>query len=251
MTIHAVSRAEVCAVACSDLFRDDGEIFVSPMGTIPMLGAKLARLTHAPDLVLGDGEAQLAYDTVPLGSTPKAAEGPMPYRRVFDIIGWGKRHVVMGGAQIDQYGNQNLSCIGDHRRPDRQLLGTRGAASNTVQNKTSYWIPRHSSRVFVPEVDFVTGLGPNRAHDTGRSAAAFNQIHQVVTNLGVFDFQGPSRSMRAVSIHPGVSTDDVRRSTSFDIDISHAVETRVPDRDELQLIRAFLDPHSLRDGEVP
>ena len=57
---------------------------------------------------------------------------------------------MMGAAQIDQLGNENISCIGPWDRPKAQLLGVRGAPGNTVNHATSYWVPRHSPRVFVP-----------------------------------------------------------------------------------------------------
>jgi hypothetical protein len=53
------SRAEICVVACAEAWRGDGAILASPMGLIPTLGARLARLTFSPDLLLTDGEAHL------------------------------------------------------------------------------------------------------------------------------------------------------------------------------------------------
>ena len=69
-----VSRAEVCAVACAELFRDAGEIMVSPMTTMASIGARLARLTFAPDILLSDGEARLLADTPAIGAAG-ATEG--------------------------------------------------------------------------------------------------------------------------------------------------------------------------------
>ena len=68
---------------------------------------------------------------------------------MFDVVWSGRRHVIMGGCQLDAYGNQNFAAIGDMKRPKAQLLGMRGAPGNTINNKTSYWIPNHSPRVFV------------------------------------------------------------------------------------------------------
>ena len=59
----AVTRAEICTVACAELFRDAGEIMVSPMTTVVSVGARLARPTFSPDIVLTDGEARLIADT--------------------------------------------------------------------------------------------------------------------------------------------------------------------------------------------
>ncbi len=163
------TRAEVCVVACAEAWRGDGAILASPMGLIPSLGVRLARLTFAPDLLLTDGEAYLL-------DADGEVEGWLPYAKVFTMLAAGRRHVMMGAAQIDRYGNQNISCIGDWKRPKAQLLGVRGAPGNTVNHPVSYWIPRHSPRVFTSGVDMVCGVG----YDRGAC-----ELRVVVTNLAV------------------------------------------------------------------
>ncbi|WIX99087.1 CoA-transferase [Amycolatopsis mongoliensis] len=241
----SATRAEIAVVAVAELFRGDGEIVVSPMGLVPQLGAKLARLTFEPDLLMSDGEAYLV-------TTDGVVEGWQPFRKMLDtIVPHGRRHVVMGANQIDRYGNQNISAIGDHARPKKQLLGVRGAPGNTVNHRTSYWVPRHSSRVFVDTVDVVSGVGYDNAAKAGPSAEKFHDVHRVVTNLGVFDFATPDHSMRAVSLHPGVTRDEVAAATTFEIDFGSVVTSREPADEELRLIREVVDPKSLRDKEVP
>jgi acyl CoA:acetate/3-ketoacid CoA transferase beta subunit len=233
-----VTRAEICAVACADLFLGAGEILASPMGLLPSLGARLARLTTEPDLLLSDGEAFLL--------TPEAAvEGWMPYRRVFDVVAHGRRHVVMGANQIDRFGNQNISCIGDHKQPTRQLLGFRGAPGNTANHRTSYWVPRHNPRVFVDAVDVVSGVGYDHA------AGQYHDVHRVVTNLAVLDFGTSDHAMRLLSVHPGVEVDQVLSQTSFPLSHDDVGETRLPTDEELDLLRTVLDPGGARDREVP
>jgi len=246
------TRAEVCAAACADLFEGDGVIMASPMGLLPTLGARLAKLTHSPDLLITDGEALILGDVAPLGESAEFVEGWLPFRKVFDVVAYGKRHVVMGATQIDRYGNQNISCIGDYAKPQRQLLGVRGAPGNTVNHKTSYWVPRQSPRVFVEHVDMVSGVGRKRAEEAGPAATRFHNVHRVVTDLGVFDFQGPGHTMRLASVHPGVTVDEVRRASGCEIHLDGGVpETRLPSTDELALIRETLDPRGLREREVP
>ncbi|NUS45105.1 MAG: CoA-transferase [Mycobacteriaceae bacterium] len=240
-----ITRAEVCAVACAEIFRGDGEITASPMGLLPSIGAKLARLTFEPDLILSDGEAFLL-------DADGVLEGWQPFRKVLDIVvPHGKRHVVMGANQIDRYGNQNISAIGDHGRPARMLLGVRGAPGNTVNHRTSYWAPKHSSRVFVETVDVVSGVGYDNAAKAGPAATKYHDIHRVVTNLAVLDFAGPDKSMRLVSVHPGVSVEEVTHNTGFALDTSDVTETRLPTADELRLLREVVDPRNTRDREVP
>ena len=64
-----VTIAEVCIAACSDTYRESGEVLAHAVGTIPTIGARLAKLTHSPDLVLSDGEAFLMSEPPPLGKT--------------------------------------------------------------------------------------------------------------------------------------------------------------------------------------
>ncbi|MER5444298.1 CoA-transferase [Streptomyces sp. NPDC002764] len=234
-----VTRAEYCVIACAEAWRDDGEVLASPMGLIPALGARLARLTFAPDLLLTDGEATLVRPD----GTP---EGWLPYRRHLEFVTGGRRHVMMGASQIDRFGNQNISCIGDWERPKRQLLGVRGAPVNTLNNPTSYWVPRHSRRVFVEKVDMVCGVGYDRA-----GGARFHRVPRVVSDLGVFDFATPDHSMRLASLHPGVTVAQVREATSFDLAVPDEVPpTREPTAEELRLVREVLDPANARAGEV-
>jgi acyl CoA:acetate/3-ketoacid CoA transferase beta subunit len=246
------TRAEVCATAIADAFAEDGEIFASPMGLLPMLGVRLAKLTSNPDLVISDGESLWLAGVPPIHAKQEVVEGWIPFRRVFDVVAYGKRHVMMGATQVDRLGNQNISAIGDFNRPVRQLLGSRGAPGNTVNNRTSYWVPEHSPRVFVEQVDVVSGVGPSRAKAAGPAAGRYNDIHRIVSNLGVFDVRGPDDTVRLISTHPGVTVEEVQAATGFDLAVADDVaETRAPSYAELVVIREMLDPKNLRDREVP
>ena len=241
MSSGAVTKAEVCVVACAEAWRGDGATLASPMGLIPSLGARLARCTFAPDLLLSDGEACLLGDD-------GAVEGWLPFRSVFTVVAAGRRHVMMGAAQLDRYGNQNISCIGDWARPKAQLLGVRGAPGNTVNHPVSYWVPRHSRRVFVEAVDMVCGVGYDRAAAAG---AGFHELRVVVTNLAVLDFQAPGHTMQLRSLHPGVTLSEVVDATGFALAVPDQVPvTRLPTPAELDLIRGELDPSGLRDREL-
>lgn len=246
------TRADVCAAAIADAFKDDGEIFASPMGMLPMLGVRLAKLTSNPDLVISDGESLFLGGVPPLFAAADVVEGWIPFRRVFDVVAYGKRHVMMGATQVDRHGNQNISAIGDWARPKRQLLGSRGAPGNTVNNRTSYWVPKHNPRVFVERVDIVSGVGPQLARRAGRAASRYNDIHRIVSNLAVFDVGGPDDTVRLLSVHPGVGVDEVVAATGFALDVPAEVPTtREPTLEEQVLIAEVLDPKSLRFKEVP
>jgi len=248
-----VTRAEMCVIACADAWRGAGEIMASPFGTIPSLGARLAKRTFAPDLVLTDGEAALMVGAPAITTRPDelVREAAMPYRTVFDVVWSGRRHIMMMASQIDRTGNQNISAIGSHRQPKVQLVGVRGAPGNSVNHPTSYWVPDHSVRTFVEQVDVVSGVGYERAAAAGPGATRFHDIRRVVSNLGVFDFETPDRTMRLRSFHPGVSVDEIVSSTAFELSVPPDVaETRLPTPEELDLLRDVLDPRAVRDRDL-
>jgi acyl CoA:acetate/3-ketoacid CoA transferase beta subunit len=128
----------------------------------------------------------------------------------------------------------------------------RGAPGNSVNHPTSYWVPRHQPRTFVPKVDVISGVGYDSAASAGPAASRFHELRRVVTNLAVLDFRSPDHAMRLVSVHPGVSVAEVVASTGFDLAINGEVpHTRMPTHEELRLIRHVIDPRDTRRGEVP
>jgi acyl CoA:acetate/3-ketoacid CoA transferase beta subunit len=248
-----VTRAEYCALACAEVFRGDGEVMASAFGTAPAIGARLARLTFAPDLVLTDGDAALVDGAPAIGAAPSTlvVESHMPYRRVFDVVWSGRRNLIMMASQIDRTGNQNISAIGDWARPKAQLVGVRGAPGNTLNHSTSYWVPNHSLRSLVEQVDVVSGVGYERAASAGPAATRYHEIRRVVSNLGVFDFETPDRVMRLRSVHPGVTVEEIVEATGFDLAVPSVVpETRLPTPLEIDLIRTVIDPRGQRDREI-
>jgi acyl CoA:acetate/3-ketoacid CoA transferase beta subunit len=249
----AADRSEVCVVACAEAFRGDGELLASPIGVIPTIGVRLARHTFEPGLLVTDGEAHIVRGTWAIGAAPTGAvESWLPYRAVFDTVWRGDRHVMMTPSQLDSFGNANISAIGSHSQPKAQLLGVRGAPGNTVCQPTSYWVPRHSTRVFTPKVDMVSGVGYDSAAKAGPAATRYQQLRRVVTNLATFDWDPDSHRLRLLSLHPGVSVDDVVAATGFDLVIPDDVpSTREPTGEELTLIREVIDPDGARYREVP
>ena len=248
-----VTRADICTIACAEAWRGDGEVMASPFGSVPALGARLAKSTFAPDLVLTDGEAALVHGipTLATKSAELVRESYVPYKTIFAIVWSGRRHIMMMASQVDQFGNQNIAAIGDHAKPKAQLVGVRGAPGNSVNLATSYWVPDHNPRSFVASVDVVCGVGNDRAAAAGPGASRFHDLRRVVSNLGVFDFATPDGSMRIASVHPGVSLDEVAAATSFalaGIDTDVPV-TREPTETEAGLLN-LLDPKGLREREV-
>ena len=251
MSSDAPTRADHCVAACADAWRGDGEIFASPMGRMPSLGARLARATFEPDLLLSDGEATFVAGTWGIEDPPPdTAEGWVPFRTVFDILWSGRRHVMMSPVQIDRYGNANISCIGDFDQPKVQLLGVRGAPGNTVSHATSYWIPSHDTRTFVEAVDMVAGVGYDRAAAAGPTATERLDLRRVITPLAVLDFATEDHRMRLAAVHPGVEVDEVVERTGFELVVPDDVPTsRAPSDEELEVLRTVLDPGGVRERE--
>ncbi len=248
MTTDA-TLAEICIAACADTYRESGEVLAHAVGIIPTLGARLARLTTAPDIVLSDGEA-FFLSGPPTPGAPETEdsviEGWAPFRRIFDILATGRRQSMMGASQIDRHGNQNISLIGDWDRPKRQLIGVRGAPGNTANHRVDYWISRHSTRIFVDSVDMVSGVGNDRAREAGLK---YHHLGVIVTNLAVFGFDASGLAVLR-SIHPGVDPQTVVDNTGFAVEVEGVPATRVPDAEELRLIREALDPRATRAREV-
>ena len=244
----SISLAEICISAASKAWKDDGEILATGIGLIPRIAAGLAKLTQNPDLMMTDGETYLISKPAPMGKRDVSndqVEGYMSYSRVFDNLWGGKRHAMVTPTQIDCFGQTNISAIGEYASPKVQLLGVRGFPGNFINHKNSIFIPNHSVKTFVNgEVDMVSGMGyKNKQLSNGKF-----EIKVVVTNLGVFDFNGTDNAMQLLSLHPGASVDDVRINTGFEISISSETITPMPSEEELILIREVLDPQGIRNS---
>jgi len=113
--------AELCIVAASRAFEDDGEVLATGIGVIPRLAASLAMKTFNPDLMMTDSEAFLLSEPNPLGARGadfvQANETWMGFSRIFDNVWSGRRHAMLGPTQIDRYGQSNTSALGGTSLP--------------------------------------------------------------------------------------------------------------------------------------
>jgi glutaconate CoA-transferase subunit B len=242
--------AELIVVAAAEAWRHDGELLATGIGPLPRLAVGLAKLSFAPGLFITDGEAAAVEDPVPLGPrgnyVPRFS-GWMPYGRVFDSVWSGKRHAMVTPVQMDRYGQMNLSALGDFRRPKVQLLGVRGFPGNSVNHKNSMFLPNHSKRTFLEgEVDVVSSVGTNPARWPEGAKRPEGLLGIVVTDLCVFDFEGHGRTARILSLHPGVTVEQVQAATGFAILPAEEMgTTTVPTEEQLTIIRR-VDPHDVR-----
>ena len=250
-----VTLAELCIYAASEAFRGNGEIVATGVGPVPRLGAGLAKLSHTPELMMTDGECYLVEQPVPLGPRnydDRKKAGYLPFSRFFDSAVWtGRRHAMVTPTQIDRFGQINLSQLGGtHKQPKTQMLGVRGFPGNTIYHPNSFFFPSHTTRVFVEgEVDMVSGVGYNPAKRIPGGNYTGVGLKKIVTNLCVMDFGGTDNAIRVVSLHPGVTFDEVQAATGFPLEKGDLVETPLPDANALAII-AQLDPHNIRASVI-
>lgn len=247
--------AELMICAAAQAWKDDGEVLATGIGVIPRLAASLCMSTTNPDLMMTDSEAFIVSEPVPVG--PRGSYVPkfetwMGFSRIFDNVWGGKRHAMIGPTQVDRFGQANISCIGGtYAKPKVQMLGVRGLPGNSISHANSFFVPEHNSKVFVEgECDMVGSIGYNPARLPHGYTLDDIDIRFIVTNLCVMDFGGPGHQVRLVSVHPGVSVDEVKANTGFPLHIAGQVPvTATPTVEQLALI-ATLDPHNLRSKQL-
>jgi len=240
----------ICAAA--QVWKDDGEVLATGIGIVPRLAASLCMRSINTDLMMTDSEAWIVQEPVPIG--PRGGyqikrESHMGFARIFDNVWGGKRHAMVGPTQIDRFGQGNISMVGgDYAKPKSMMLGVRGFPGNSINHANSFFVPNHSPKVFVAgEVDMVASVGYNPARlAKGWSLDEVADIRFIFTNLCVLDFGGPDHQARLVSLHPGVTVEQVQEATGFPLHIPAQVPTTAdPTPGQLALL-AELDPHNLR-----
>lgn len=218
----------------------DGELAImGAVSALPLAACRLARATHAPGLwyIVGGSGAVCAHpDGLPESSCDDrllCAETALPLPEVILVEGRGDLIDVFfaGGLQVDAEGNCNLAAIGDYRRPALRGPGGVGLPFLPRAGRTVIWTGSHSPRTFVERVDFVSGPGVTAS--------------LVVTPLCVMDFHPSTHRARLRTIHPGVTVEDVRAATGFDLGPADGVSvTPAPGPAELDALRA-LDPQGV------
>lgn len=248
--------AELLICAASEAFANDGEVLATGIGVLPRLAASLAMKTSNPDLMMTDSEAYLLADPNPLGDRGldfvQQNESWMGFSRIFDNVWGSHRHAMIGPTQVDCYGQANISAIGsDYTAPKVQMLGVRGLPGNSISHANSFFIPNHNKQVFVTgECDVVCSIGYNPTRLPKGYSLDEIDIRLVVTNLCVMDWQGPNHSLRVISLHPGVSFEQVQENTNFALThVDNLTTTVAPTQAQLNVI-AQMDPHNFRAKQL-
>ena len=250
------SLAELMIVAAAEAFRNDGEVLATGIGVIPRIAASVAMKTFNPDLMMTDSEAWVLSEPNPLGKRAddykQMNETWMGFSRIFDNVWSRRRHAMLGPVQIDRFGQSNTSALGGtYQAPKTMMLGARGFPGNSISHANSFLVPGHNTRVFIDgECDYVSSIGYNPARLPRGHALDDVEIPRIITNLCVMDFGGANFQARLLSVHPGVSAEEVQENTGFPLEIPADVAvTPAPTEEQMALI-ATLDPHGLRAHQI-
>ncbi len=217
------------------------------------LAARLAKVLYVPDLFLTTSSRAAADCGVHPKSLSdewvltRSARMSLDWEQMFRLIPQQRLQIWIGAVQIDRQGSSNISVIGPWYQPRVQLVGARGIPDDLWGcERLNYHIRHHSRRSFVERVDFVCGFGHTEERRAYRERPA--RPGTVVSNLGVFVFDGEGGAMTIESLHPGVDFDTVQSRTGFvfgDGETSYPV-TQAPTPEELDVIRNVIDPLGLR-----
>lgn len=222
---------------------------------LPNIACNLARHTVAPELELiyESGVYGARPERLPLSiGDPTLVSGATSVVPMADLFGlYLQRGLVevalLGGAQIDRYGNLNSTVIGHYDNPKVRLPGSGGACEIATNARMVYVIMRLSSRSFVEELDFLTSPGhldgPG-ARDALGLPGAGPQL--VITDRAILNFDNPEREMQLVSLHPGVSLEEVQEAVGWPLSMPpELARTEPPTAAELTMIRDELDPDGM------
>lgn len=246
-------------VVCMARQIQDGEVVAQGIAT-PLVAAAylLARYTHAPNLYFASAIGQsICRYPAPLSLSKieglwldQALTSIGFVRAAADILPSLKPKEFFRPAQVDQQGNFNNIALGrdilnqENPKLRLRLPGTGGIPDvTTFINDIYLYVPRHSRVSFVEKIDLCSGLGHSPARKRGKGAL------YLVSDLGQFDFA--YGKMRLITLHPGISVDQVQRHTGFALELApNLTETPLPTEEELFLLRNTIDPLGIRKLEL-
>jgi glutaconate CoA-transferase subunit B len=219
---------------------------------LPNIACNLARRSHSPSLELvyesGIFGAHPARLPLSIGDPTLVSDSTsavsMADLFMLYLQGGLVDVALLGGAQIDRYGNLNSTVIGDYGDPKVRLPGSGGACEIAINAGKVLIIMRLKKRAFVERLDFLTSPG----HLEGSPARAELGIpgggpDLVITDRALFSFASAGREMTLIEVAPGETPENIRAEVSWPLLISKDVkEMTPPSDDELLLIREKLDP---------
>lgn len=223
---------------------EDGQVCFVGIG-LPSEAANLARLSHAPNVVL-------IYESGTIGTRPEIlplsiGDGELAQQAAL-VVGvpeiftyWlqaGRVDVgFLSAAQIDRFGNLNSTVIGHYNQPKVRLPGAGGAPEIASAAHEVIVMLRHTRRAFVPAVDFITSVGFGRAGE-GRNGHPGAGPVVVITDLGVLRPDPHTHELTLMAVHPDVEVDQVADNTGWELQVSPDLEvSEPPSASELDLLR--------------
>jgi len=242
----------MAAVAAREL--RDGEVVFVGIG-LPNLACNLARETHAPNLVLiyESGAVGAVPERLPVSiGDPALVTGSLMVCSMADVFQCflqnGRIQVgLLGGAQIDRYGNINTTVVGDYASPAVRLPGSGGAAEIAIHAQRTVVISRLGRKVFPERVDFVTSPG-HRARGRSRLDLGIPGAGptRVITNMAVLEADPDTGELILGALYPGVEADEVAAGVGWPLrSRGRVAEVEPPSSRELHLLREVLDPKRL------
>ena len=247
---------ELLACVAAKMLEDKKSVFV---GTgLPMIASMLAQRTHAPNLLIvfeaGGIGPQMPVLPISVGDS-RTFHRAVAASSMHDSMSISQAGYLdygfLGAAQIDMYGNINTTVIGDWERPKVRLPGSGGANDVGSLCQRTIIIMRQDKRRFVEKVDFITTPGyldgPGARERAGLPAGS--GPYRVITQLGVYGFDEETKRMKLLAVHPGVTVEDIKENSSFEILIPDKVETtKPPTEEELRLLHE-IDPTGMAIGK--
>ena len=240
-------------ICCAARSLEDGRTVAVGTGG-PCAAAMLAQRTTAPHLIIcfeaGGVAPQLPTMPISVGDSRTFYRGVMA-TSMADIMETCQRglmdYTFLGGAQIDAFGNLNSTMIGDdYARPQVRLPGSGGANDLASLCWRILVVTNHDRRRFVEKLDFLTTpgflTGPGAREAAGLPPGT--GPYRVITDLAVLGFHEETKRMEVLSLHPGVTLEQVRQATGFPLGIHEPLATTLPPTpQELQILREEVDPH--------
>jgi len=236
---------EMMTVAAARALRNEDVCFVG-IGA-PSAACNLARNTHAPQITLiyESGTIATKPNVLPLsigdGELCDTALTTVPVPEMFRYWLQGGRMTVgfLGGAQIDRFANLNTTVVGDYHKPKVRLPGGGGAPEIATNCHEIFIIMAMGKRAFVDKLPFITSMGHG---PTGRERRALGVKSKgptrLITDLCLFEPDPETQEMTVVSIHPGVTREQIIETCGWTPSFAaHVVETRAPDARELEVLR--------------
>jgi glutaconate CoA-transferase subunit B len=236
---------EMMTVAAARLLWDGCVCFVG-IG-MPSAAANLARLTHAPRIVLiyESGTIGTRPQVLPLsigdGELAETASAVVPLPEIFAYWLQGGRVDVgfLGAAQIDRFGNLNSTVIGDYARPKTRLPGAGGAPEIATHAKQTFVVLKQTPRSFVPKLDFRSSVGFLDGHGSrARTGASGGGPQVVITDYGLLKPEPGSEELQLVARFENVAVDEARKATGWPLKVAEKVELIAPPgEEELKVLR--------------